>query len=117
MSILVHNSTSFMTKQSPVLIKDFLSFIKEYNVVALAIAFVMGTATDTLVKSLVNNLVMPLFRPLLETSWRESVVSIGPFEIGIGPFLGDLLYFLILAFVIYIVVKRIMKLEEVPGKK
>lgn len=99
------------------LLKDFLTFLKEYKVAALAIAFVMGTATDTLVKSIVNNLIMPFFNPLLNTGWRESVVAIGPFEFGLGAFIGDALHFMILAFVIFVVVKRIMKLEIVPGKK
>ncbi len=98
------------------IIKDFSSFIKEYNVIALAIAFVMGTATDTLVKSLVNNLIMPFFNPLLETSWRDSIWDLGPFEISWGAFTADLLHFLILAFVIFLVVKHILKLEKASKK-
>ncbi|NQV89987.1 MscL family protein [Candidatus Uhrbacteria bacterium] len=98
-------------------VKEFFVFLREYKVMTLAIAFVMGTATDTLVKSLVNNLVMPFFGPLLTTGWRESLVHIGPFAFGIGAFVADALYFVILAFVIFLVVKRIMKLDTVPGKK
>ena len=98
------------------IIKDFSSFLREFNVIALAIAFVMGTATDSLVKSLVNNLIMPFFNPLLETSWRDSVWSVGPFQIGWGAFTADLLHYVILAFVIFLVVKRLLKLEKVPKK-
>ena len=98
------------------IIKDFSSFLREYNVIALAIAFVMGTSTDALVKSLVNNLILPFFNPLLQTSWRDSVWNVGPFEIGLGAFTADLLHFLILVFVIFLVVKRLLKLENVPKK-
>lgn len=99
------------------ILKDFFGFLKEYKVLTLAIAFVMGTASDTLVKSLVNNLIMPFFNPLLATSWRESMLVLGPFQFGLGAFVADLLHFLILAFVIFFVVKRLMKLEKIPGKK
>lgn len=38
---------------------EFLEFLKEYKVIALAVAFVMGVAATSLVKSLVDNLIMP----------------------------------------------------------
>ncbi len=98
------------------ILKEFFGFLKEYNVIAIAIAFVMGTATDTFIKSFVNNLIMPFFDPLLTTTWRESLWTIGPFRFGIGAFVADLLSFLILAFVIFLVVKRVMKLAQVPKK-
>ena len=100
------------------LVKDFFAFLKEYNVVALAIAFVMGTSTDTLVKSLVNNLFMPLLGPLfVADSWRDSVWNIGPFHFGFGAFFADFLHFILLAFIVFLFVRHIMKLDKIPGKK
>lgn len=98
------------------MLKDFLNFIKEYNVTGLAIAFVMGSATDAFIKSFVNNLVMPLFSPLLTAQWREAVIQIGFVRFGIGAFIADAIHFIILAFVIYLVVKRVMKLDRIPKK-
>ena len=99
-------------------LKDFFTFLKEYNVMALAIAFVMGTSTDALVKSTVNNLVMPLLGPLfVADSWRDSIWNIGPFHIGLGAFFADLLHFIILAFIIFLFVRHVMKLDKFPGKK
>ncbi len=99
------------------MLKDFLAFIKEYNVVGIAIAFVMGAASNSLAKSLVDDIVMPLLNPLLSgIAWQEAVLQIGPISLRWGAFLGELLHFLILAFVVYIVVRKIVKKKE-QGKK
>lgn len=45
------------------------------------------------------------------------MLTIGPFQFGLGAFVADLLHFLILAFVIFFVVKRLIKRDQVPGKK
>lgn len=93
--------------------KDFFDFLKEYNVINLAIAFVMGAASNTLVKSLVNDIFMPLIDPLLSgISWRDAVLSLGPINLRWGSFLGELLNFLILALVIFIIVKKIIKYDK-----
>lgn len=93
--------------------KDFFEFLKEYKIVNLAIAFVMGAASNTLVKSLVNDIFMPLIDPLLSgISWREAVLSLGPINLRWGSFLSELLNFLILAFIIFIIVKKIIKYDK-----
>lgn len=90
--------------------KDFLAFIKEYNVIGLAIAFVMGAASNSLAKSFVDDIVMPLFNPLLSgIAWQEAVLQLGPISLRWGAFLSELLRFLILAFVVYIIVKKIIR--------
>ncbi|MCK9445371.1 MscL family protein [bacterium] len=97
--------------------KDFINFLKEYNIVSLAMAFVMGAASTSLVNSLVKDIVMPLFSPLTASgSWKEAVLSLGPVSIRYGSFLGELLNFVILGFVIYIIAKKILKMDA-PGKK
>jgi len=49
-------------------------------------------------------------------AWQEAVLQIGPISLRWGAFLGELLHFLILAFVVYIVVRKIVKKKE-QGKK
>lgn len=100
------------------MLKDFAAFLKEYNIVTMAIAFIMGAASNSLVKSLVDDLIMPLFNPLFSnTSWDQAVLQLGPIALRWGAFVSELLHFLILAFVIYIIVRKIMKKNEAPGKK
>lgn len=92
------------------LVNEFKEFIKEYKIIGLAVAFVMGIAVNDLVKSLVDNIIMPLVSPLMPSGvWQTATLTLGPIILGVGPFLAALINFLILALVIFIVVKKIMK--------
>lgn len=96
------------------MIREFLEFLKEYKVIALAIAFIMGAASTSLVKSLVDNIIMPLITPFIpEGAWKTATLSIGPFVINYGAFLGELINFIIIAFVVFMIAKKVMKAEKV----
>jgi large conductance mechanosensitive channel len=97
--------------------KEFVEFLKEYKIVGLAIAFVMGVAATTLVKSFVDNIVMPLITPFIPGgAWKTATFAAGPFVIGWGSFLSDLIYFVIIAMVVFMVAKRFFKEEKVSKK-
>ena len=90
------------------LIEEFKDFIMKYKVLGLAIAFIMGQYIGNLVQSLVDNLVMPLVTFFLppEIPWEEFTLWV----FRIGAFLGDLLTFIIVAFVIFLLIKYSAKL-------
>jgi len=93
--------------------KDFLNFLKEYNIVSVAMAFVMGAASTSLVNSLVKDIVMPIFSPLTASgNWKDAVLSLGPITIRYGSFLGELLNFVVLGLVVFLIVKKILKDEK-----
>jgi large conductance mechanosensitive channel len=99
------------------MLQDFNEFIKEYKVMPLAIAFIMGAAMTTLVQALVNDVVMPLVGALLpQGDWQSAKVALGPVSISWGHFLGALIYFIIIAFVVFMVAKMILKEEKVTKK-
>lgn len=99
------------------LIKEFKEFLKEYKVLALAIAFIMGVAITALVKSLVDNIIMPIITPFIPGgAWREATVTLGPIVMKLGAFLGELLNFIIIAFVVFLIAKIVMKEEKVSKK-
>lgn len=78
---------------------------------SLAIAFVMGSASTTLVNSFVKDIFMPLISPLLSgDQWREAVLHLGPITLAYGSFLAELVNFVILAAVIFVVVKKMMNM-------
>jgi large conductance mechanosensitive channel len=94
------------------MLKEFAAFLKEYKVVGLAIGFIMGAASTSLIKSLVNDVLMPIAAPLLSSeSWGEAILQIGPVKIAYGSFIAELLNFLILALIVFIVTKKILKME------
>ncbi len=93
----------------------FIAFIKEQNVVSLAIGLVLGTAASALVNSLINNVIMPPLGFLLGSAEgiRGLALTMGTTPSGevavlhYGEFINDLINFLVLALVIYLVVKAL----------
>ena len=99
------------------IIAEFLEFLKEYKVVALAIAFIIGAAATTLVKSFVDNLIMPCVSVLTPSGdWKEAVLTIGPVQLGIGPFIAECINFIIIALVVFMIAKYVMKEQKVEKK-
>jgi len=93
--------------------KDFAKFLKEFNVMALAIGFIMGTASTSLINSFVKDILMPIITPLVSSdSWKEASVTFGPITLAYGSFVAELLNFLILAFIIFIVARKLLKMES-----
>ena len=99
------------------LVVEFKEFMREYKILGLAIALVMGLAANQMVKSLVDNIIMPIVTPFIPGgAWQQAVLNIGPIALSWGKFLGDVIYFLIIAIVIFLVAKFVMKEEKVSKK-
>lgn len=99
------------------LIKEFIDFLNEYKVIGLAIAFIVGAALTALVQSLVNDIIMPLISPLMPGGeWQKTTLTIGPVMIKWGSFLSATINFIILAFVVFMIAKKVLKEEKVAKK-
>lgn len=99
------------------LIREFFDFLKEYKIIGLAVAFIMGLAANQLMRSLVDNVIMVLITPLIPNDkWEDAVFGIGQIQIRWGLFLGDLIYFIVIAFVVFFVAKFFLKEEKVTKK-
>jgi len=98
-------------------LSEFMEFLREYNVIALAIAFIMGVAATSLIKSLVDNIIMPAITPFIPGgAWKTATAAIGPIVIGWGAFLGELINFVIIALVVFFVAKKMLKESKVTKK-
>jgi len=99
------------------LLIEFKEFLQEYKVIGLAIALIIGTAATALVKSIVDNLVMPIITPFIPGgAWQTATFSIGPIVIGWGALLGAIINFLIIAWVVFLVAKMLLKEDKVAKK-
>lgn len=97
--------------------QEFKDFLKEYKVIALAIAFIMGVAATALIKSLVDNVIMPIVTPFIPGgAWQEATFSMGPILIKWGAFLAAVINFVIIAFVVFLMAKWILREEKVTKK-
>jgi len=83
----------------------------------LAVAFIMGLAATSLVQSLVNDIIMPCITPFIPNGeWQKAVLAIGPIVIKWGSFLSQLINFVILAFVVFLIAKYMLREEKVTKK-
>ena len=84
------------------MMNEFKAFIETYKVMGMAVAFILGLYIGALVQALVNDLIMPIIQFATPGVVWEAI-SVGPFRVG--HFIGSLITFLIVAFVIFIMVK------------
>lgn len=98
--------------------KGFIDFIRERGVVGFAIAFILGGAITKLVASLVTDIVNPILGVVLSRtkSLETMYFKLGQNKILWGHFVSSCIDFLILAFVVYFVVKG-FRLEKIDKKK
>jgi len=83
---------------------EFMDFISKYKVMGLAVAFIIGIYLGALVQALVTYLIMPIITLILPSDVSLDV-QIGPATFGVGSFIDALITFIIVAFVIFIIVK------------
>ncbi len=99
------------------LVSEFKAFLEKYQVLGLAVAFIIGAAAGKLVTALVTDIIMPIISLLIPGGdWRAAAIQIGNSKILIGDFVGAIIDFLIVAFVIFLVVKFLMK-EDATAKR
>lgn len=97
------------------MVKEFKDFLLKQNVIALAIAVVVGTALNEVVKSLVDGFIMPIILVMQPGGdWQTAKWTAGPFTFGVGAFLAAVINFIIVGFVVWRISKIFIK--DVPKK-
>jgi large conductance mechanosensitive channel len=117
-------------KEQPVL-AEFKEFLTKTNALALAIGVIIGSASGKVVSSLVDNIMMPLISIILPPGdWRGSGLTLStkivkgeevPEKVlTYGAFIGSLIDFIIIALVVFMITKYLLKPTpepEGPGTK
>jgi large conductance mechanosensitive channel len=107
------------------MIKGFKEFLLKNNVLALAVAVIVGGAVGKVVSSLAADIIMPLISPAIPGgNWRTATIEFGKKigadgkevvnTINIGSFFGSVVDFLIIAVVVYIITKALLKEKPAP---
>jgi len=86
---------------------EFMDFLSKYKVMGLAVAFIMGVYLGALVQALVKDLILPIIGLAIPGlgNLATYTVSVGSQLFGVGDFLVALITFIIVAFVIFLLVK------------
>lgn len=118
------------------MLKEFKEFALKGNMIDLAIGVIIGGAFNKIVTSLVNDIIMPILSLLIgKLDFTNLFISLngehydtlaaaqtaGVATVNYGTFIAGVIDFLIMAFVIFILVKQLNKLhkkpEEAPKEK
>ncbi len=83
------------------LVNEFIDFISQYKVLGLAVAFILGIYIGAIIQALVNSLIMPLIQFVLPGIGGTDV----NYELAAGPIINSLITFIIVAFVVFLIVK------------
>jgi large conductance mechanosensitive channel len=102
------------------MIDEFKAFALKGNLVDLAVAVILGLAFNAVVQSLVGDVVMQVIAALVgEPDFSELQFGLGDAEIRYGAFLTALFNFLLIAFVLFMIVKAVNRAtrpqEEPPA--
>ena len=86
---------------------EFKTFLSTYKVMGLAVAFIMGVYLGSLVQSLVKDLIIPVIGLAIPglSDLATLTYDVGEQVFGVGNFLVALITFIIVAFVVFILVK------------
>lgn len=99
-------------------VKGLLIFLKEYSVIGLAIGLIIGQASKDLVDAIVNGVFMPLVQLLIAKDGFENMsFLIKGVSFDIGSVISSFLTFLIVMALLYVIIKKIIKKDELLEKK
>ena len=99
------------------MLKEFIAFLKEYQVIGLAIAVIIGGKVNELVKAVVDQLIMPIVGLVVPGGdWRALTVNVANTKFGVGIILGAGLDFIIVAALVFMFAKHVLK-ETAVAKK
>jgi large conductance mechanosensitive channel len=107
------------------MLKGFKGFLLKNNVLALAVAVIVGGAVGKVVSSLAADILMPVIGMVLPSGdWRAAKLilgrSVGPDgkeainAVNYGTFFGNVVDFIIIAFVVYMITKGLIKEAPAP---
>lgn len=96
-------------------LQGFIDFIREQGIVGLAVGFILGGAVSKTVTSLVENVINPLVGLMLgKVNLADKALTIGEATLKWGAFISTIIDFVIVAAVVYFIVRglRLNKLDK-----
>ena len=92
------------------MLKEFRDFAMKGNVVELAVAVIIGGAFGKIINSLVEDIITPvLLQPALKAAGAANIQTWAPGGVLLGKFIAAILSFLVIAFVLFLIIKSMNK--------
>ena len=97
------------------LIKEFRAFLSTYKVLGMAVAFILTIYLGILIQAMVTDLIMPIIQYATPSGVSWQTIAVGPFLFG--EFINAVITFVIVAFVIFLIVKMSSSMPKMKKKK
>jgi large conductance mechanosensitive channel len=99
------------------MIKEFKEFISKGNVMDMAVGIIIGSAFTAIVTALVDNIITPLLGIITGgVSFAERAVTVGTATLNYGLFIDAIIKFLLVALVLFFIVKGLNKAKKAMEK-
>ena len=95
------------------MLKEFKEFALRGNVLDLAVGVIIGGAFQKLVTSLTANIISPILGCFSKVDFSAWKFTIGNLTITYGAFITDIINFIIMAFIVFLIVKFMNKLSNI----
>ena len=97
-------------------LKEFKEFAMRGNVIDLAVGVIIGAAFQKIVTSLVNDVISPIIGLVAKQNFNDLALEFAGVTVKYGAFITEVINFIIMAFVIFVMIKALNKLASI-GKK
>ncbi len=97
--------------------KEFKEFAMRGSVIDLAVGVIIGGAFQKIVTSLVNDIISPLIGLVANKDFTALVAKIGDVEIKYGAFITEIINFILMAFVIFLIIKVLNAISSIRKKE
>lgn len=99
------------------MIQDLKKFLFKGDLIDIAVAFILATAFGLVVKSLVDDILMPIIAAIVgKPDFNDIVIDVGDASIKVGSFITVFVNFLIIGTVLFFIVRAITKAMERSGR-
>lgn len=97
--------------------REFKEFAMRGSVIDLAVGVIIGGAFQKIVTSLVNDIISPLIGLIANKDFTALVAKIGDVEIKYGAFITEIINFILMAFVIFLIIKVLNAIASIRKKE
>ena len=97
-------------------IEEFKAFALKGNVMDMAVGVIIGGAFGAIVTAFIDNIINPILGLAFQTDFSNVVIHMGPVDLGIGAFISAVINFLLMAFVLFTIIKAVNKAKSLTEK-
>ena len=100
------------------MVSEFKEFAVKGSLIDMAVGIIIGAATGKMVSTLVENILMPIIGAMMGgVNFTDLSIKIGDAAIGYGAFIQATIDFIIIAFVVFMILKAINKMKEAAAEE